>query len=68
MRVHEDKKPIKCSLCDEKFPLKSSSTTNINEGKKPFKYTFCNHKNAQKVALNNHILAIHGEKQFKYSL
>ena len=67
--VYEDKKPFKCSICDNNFSKKGQlkrHIASVHEGSKPFKCTICEYKSSQKGHLKLHIASVHeGKKSFK---
>ena len=65
-KVHEGKKPFKCSICDYIFSQKEDFTRHIvsvHDNKKPYRCSICDFGCSKKGYLNKHIAAIHEDKK-----
>ena len=66
--AHEEKKPIKCYICELSFPERNLKAhfTSAREGNKPFKCSICDSCFSHNQKLKIHVAAVHeGQKPFK---
>ena len=70
--VCEDKRPIKCTICNYNCSQKdilNNHIASVHEGKKPFICSTCNYSCLRKGRLTKHIESVHeGKKPFKCSI
>ena len=63
----EEKKPLKCDICDYSFSRKDhmkKHVASVHEGNKPFKCDICDYSFSRKDHMKKHITSVHEGKKY----